>query len=96
MNEGFQSCVGEPNPATIMTDPGGYRVYVEPLSLPFRENYRQRKAGWDYSHSGRPDGIEFGSELASAGVLEKYKVSLGKCGPKLSKQLRTESYFVIF
>ena len=27
-----------------MTDPGGYRVYVEPLSLPFRENYRQRKA----------------------------------------------------
>ncbi len=76
--EGFQVVLVNSNPATIQTDPEtADAVYVEPLTVPSLEAVIARE---------RPDGILAGmggqtalnlvSELAEAGVLEKYHVKL--------------------
>ncbi|HLF16637.1 MAG TPA: carbamoyl-phosphate synthase large subunit [Candidatus Thermoplasmatota archaeon] len=76
--EGYQVVLVNSNPATIQTDPDmADAVYVEPLTVPSLEAIIERE---------RPDGVLAGmggqtalnlvSELAEAGILEKYGVKL--------------------
>ena len=75
---GYEIVLVNSNPATIMTDPGMADVtYIEPLTL---------EAMTDIIKIERPDallpnlggqtGLNLASELAAAGVLDKYKVQV--------------------
>lgn len=66
------------NPATIMTDvETADRVYIEPLTVPFTERViaRERPDGLLATLGGQT-GLNLATQLAEAGILEKYDVRL--------------------
>ncbi|MBV9852762.1 MAG: carbamoyl-phosphate synthase subunit L, partial [Armatimonadetes bacterium] len=76
--EGISVVLVNSNPATIMTDPEtADRVYIEPLNVEFLERViaRERPDGLLPTLGGQT-GLNLATELAEAGILEKYGVQL--------------------
>ncbi len=76
--EGVSVVLVNSNPATIMTDPEtADAVYIEPLNVEFVERIiaKERPDGLLPTLGGQT-GLNLATELAEAGVLEKYDVKL--------------------
>ena len=76
--EGVSVVLVNSNPATIMTDPEtADAVYIEPLNVEFVERIiaKERPDGLLPTLGGQT-GLNLATELAGAGVLEKYNVKL--------------------
>jgi len=75
---GFQIVLVNSNPATIMTDPGMADVtYIEPLNLArMTEIIAKERPDALLPNLGGQTGLNLSSELAKAGVLEKYNVKV--------------------
>lgn len=76
--EGLEVVLINSNPATIMTDlETADKVYIEPLTPEFCERViaRERPDGLLASLGGQT-GLNLATQLAAAGVLEKYNVKL--------------------
>jgi len=76
--EGVRAILVNSNPATIQTDPEtADAVYVEPLTVPFLEKIiAKEEPDGILSGLGGQTGLNLSSELAEAGILEKYGVEL--------------------
>src|SRR5665811_237489 len=75
---GFQIVLVNSNPATIMTDPGmADATYIEPLNLArMIEIIAKERPDALLPNLGGQTGLNLSSELAKAGVLEKYGVKV--------------------
>jgi carbamoyl-phosphate synthase large subunit len=75
---GYQIVLVNSNPATIMTDPGMADVtYIEPLNLKRMTQIIEReRPDALLPNLGGQSGLNLSSELAKAGVLEKYGVKV--------------------
>ncbi len=75
---GYEILLVNSNPATIMTDPGTADVtYIEPLDLPsMTEIIEKERPDALLPNLGGQSGLNLASELAQAGVLEKYGVKV--------------------
>jgi len=75
---GYQIVLVNSNPATIMTDPGMADVtYIEPLTLEYMtEIIAKERPDALLPNLGGQTGLNLSSELAKAGVLEKYGVKV--------------------
>lgn len=76
--EGISVVLVNSNPATIMTDPEtADRVYIEPLNVEFVERIieTERPDGLLPTLGGQT-GLNLATELATHGILDKYKVRL--------------------
>ncbi len=76
--EGISVVLINSNPATIMTDAEmADRVYIEPLNVEFAERIiaRERPDGLLATLGGQT-GLNLATQLAEAGILEKYNVRL--------------------
>ncbi|MGI4790632.1 MAG: carbamoyl-phosphate synthase large subunit [Janthinobacterium lividum] len=76
--EGVSVVLVNSNPATIMTDPEtADAVYIEPLNVEFVERIiaKERPDGLLPTLGGQT-GLNLATELAEAGILEKYNVRL--------------------
>ncbi|MBU0713901.1 MAG: carbamoyl-phosphate synthase large subunit [Verrucomicrobia bacterium] len=75
---GFQIVLVNSNPATIMTDPGmADATYIEPLNLArMTEIIAKERPDALLPNLGGQTGLNLSSELAKAGVLEKYNVKV--------------------
>src|ERR1700722_7421763 len=76
--EGVSVVLVNSNPATIMTDTEtADRVYIEPLTVAFAERIlaRERPDGLLPTLGGQT-GLNLATQLAEAGILEKYDVKL--------------------
>ncbi len=76
--EGVSVVLVNSNPATIMTDPEtADSVYIEPLNVEFVERIiaKERPDGLLPTLGGQT-GLNLATELAEAGILEKYDVTL--------------------
>ncbi|MHB1037608.1 MAG: carbamoyl-phosphate synthase large subunit [Pirellulales bacterium] len=73
---GYQIVLANSNPATIMTDPGMADVtYIEPLNLEtMTEIIAKERPDALLPNLGGQSGLNLSSELARAGVLDKYGV----------------------
>jgi carbamoyl-phosphate synthase large subunit len=73
---GYQIVLVNSNPATIMTDPAMADVtYIEPLNLQrMTEIIEKERPDALLPNLGGQSGLNLSSELAKAGVLEKYSV----------------------
>ena len=73
---GYEIILVNSNPATIMTDPGMADVtYIEPLNLKtMTEIIDEERPDALLPNLGGQSGLNLSSELARAGVLEKYGV----------------------
>ena len=88
--EGISVVLVNSNPATIMTDPEtADAVYIEPLNVEFVERIiaKERPDGLLPTLGGQT-GLNLATELAAAGVLEKYNVKL--LGTQLSTIRKAE------
>ena len=77
-NLGYQIVLVNSNPATIMTDPGIADVtYVEPLNVNRLEMIiAKERPDAILPNLGGQSGLNLCSELASAGILDKYNVKV--------------------
>lgn len=77
-NLGYQIVLVNSNPATIMTDPGIADVtYIEPLNVKRLEQIIEKeRPDAVLPNLGGQSGLNLCSELASAGVLDKYNVKV--------------------
>jgi carbamoyl-phosphate synthase large subunit len=75
---GYEIVLVNSNPATIMTDPGTADVtYVEPLNLQtLTEIIENERPDAILPNLGGQTGLNLTSELARAGILEKYNVKV--------------------
>lgn len=75
---GYQIVLVNSNPATIMTDPGMADVtYIEPLNLETMTKIIQKeRPDALLPNLGGQSGLNLASELAKAGVLDKYGVKV--------------------
>jgi len=75
---GYEIVLVNSNPATIMTDPGTADVtYIEPLNLErMTEIIAKERPDALLPNLGGQSGLNLSSELAQAGVLEKYDVKV--------------------
>ena len=75
---GYQIVLVNSNPATIMTDPGMADVtYIEPLNLAtMTKIIEKERPDALLPNLGGQSGLNLSSELARAGVLEKYGVKV--------------------
>ena len=75
---GYEIVLVNSNPATIMTDPGMADVtYIEPLNLEtMTEIIEKERPDALLPNLGGQTGLNLSSELASAGVLDKYGVKI--------------------
>ncbi|MDL1964243.1 MAG: carbamoyl-phosphate synthase large subunit [Deltaproteobacteria bacterium] len=75
---GYEIVLVNSNPATIMTDPGTADVtYIEPLNLKvLTEIIETERPDALLPNLGGQTGLNLSSELAKAGVLEKYSVKV--------------------
>ena len=75
---GYQIILVNSNPATIMTDPGMADVtYIEPLNVPrLTEIIEKERPDALLPNLGGQTGLNLSSQLAKAGVLEKYGVRI--------------------
>ncbi len=77
-NLGYEIVLVNSNPATIMTDPGIADVtYIEPLNLERMEQIIEKeRPDAILPNLGGQSGLNLCSELANAGVLDKYNVKV--------------------
>jgi len=77
-NLGYQVILVNSNPATIMTDPGmADATYIEPLNVPrLTEIIEKERPDAVLPNLGGQSGLNLCSELAKAGVLDKYGVQV--------------------
>ena len=77
-NLGYEIVLVNSNPATIMTDPGIADVtYIEPLNLEtMTKIIEEERPDALLPNLGGQTGLNLSSELAKAGVLEKYGVEV--------------------
>jgi carbamoyl-phosphate synthase large subunit len=75
---GYEIVLANSNPATIMTDPGmAEATYIEPLNLAtMTEIIEKERPDALLPNLGGQSGLNLSSELAGAGVLEKYGVKI--------------------
>ncbi len=75
---GYKTVLVNSNPATIMTDPGmADATYVEPLNVPtLTKIIEKERPDALLPNLGGQSGLNLSSELAKAGVLEKYNVQV--------------------
>lgn len=75
---GYRIVLVNSNPATIMTDPGIADVtYIEPLNVKCLEQIIDKeRPDAILPNLGGQSGLNLCSELASAGVLDKYNVKV--------------------
>ncbi|MBN1256340.1 MAG: carbamoyl-phosphate synthase large subunit, partial [Planctomycetes bacterium] len=75
---GYEIILANSNPATIMTDPGMADItYIEPLTLEsMTEIIAKERPDALLPNLGGQSGLNLSSELARAGVLEKYGVKV--------------------
>jgi carbamoyl-phosphate synthase large subunit len=75
---GYEICLVNSNPATIMTDPGMADVtYIEPLNLDqMTEIIKKERPDALLPNLGGQSGLNLSSALARAGVLEEYGVKV--------------------
>jgi carbamoyl-phosphate synthase large subunit len=75
---GYEIVLANSNPATIMTDPGmAEATYIEPLNLEtMKEIIEKERPDALLPNLGGQSGLNLSSELARAGVLEKYGVKI--------------------
>jgi len=75
---GYEIVLANSNPATIMTDPGMADVtYIEPLNLQaMAEIIEKERPDALLPNLGGQSGLNLSSELARAGVLDKYGVKV--------------------
>ena len=75
---GYKIVLANSNPATIMTDPGmADFTYIEPLNLEtMTEIIKKERPDGLLPNLGGQSGLNLVSELAKAGVLEKYGVKV--------------------
>jgi len=75
---GYEICLVNSNPATIMTDPGMADVtYIEPLNLEYmKEIIKKERPDALLPNLGGQSGLNLSSALAQAGVLEEYGVQV--------------------
>jgi carbamoyl-phosphate synthase large subunit len=75
---GYEILLANSNPATIMTDPGMADVtYIEPLNLQAMEEIIEKeRPDALLPNLGGQSGLNLSSELARAGVLDKYGVKV--------------------
>ena len=75
---GYEIVLVNSNPATIMTDPGmADATYIEPLNLrSVTEIIEKERPDALLPNLGGQSGLNLSSELAHAGVLEKYGVKI--------------------
>ena len=75
---GYQIVLVNSNPATIMTDPGmADATYIEPLTLAaVTEIIKAERPDALLPNLGGQTGLNLASELAAAGVLDKYGVKV--------------------
>ena len=75
---GYEIVLANSNPATIMTDPGlAEATYIEPLNLEtMTEIIEKERPDALLPNLGGQSGLNLSSELAGAGVLEKYGVKI--------------------
>ena len=76
--EGYEVVLVNSNPATIMTDPGMADVtYIEPLNLQtITKIIEAERPDALLPNLGGQSALNLSSELAAAGVLDKYKVKV--------------------
>jgi len=76
--EGLQVVLVNSNPATIMTDTNmADRVYIEPLTVEFAEKIiAQERPDGLLPTLGGQTGLNLATQLARAGILERYGVEL--------------------
>ncbi|HMA13420.1 MAG TPA: carbamoyl phosphate synthase large subunit, partial [Kiloniellaceae bacterium] len=76
--EGYRVILVNSNPATIMTDPSLADVtYIEPLNVAtLTEIIEKERPDALLPNLGGQTGLNLSSELAKAGVLEKYGVKV--------------------
>lgn len=77
-NLGYEIVLANSNPATIMTDPDTADItYIEPLNLNrITEIIKKERPDALLPNLGGQSGLNLCSELANAGVLEKYGVKV--------------------
>ena len=77
-NLGYEIVLVNSNPATIMTDPGVADVtYIEPLNVERLEQIIEKeRPDAILPNLGGQSGLNLCSELASAGILDKYDVKV--------------------
>jgi len=77
-NLGYEIVLVNSNPATIMTDPGIADVtYIEPLNVKRLEQIiAKERPDAILPNLGGQSGLNLCSELASAGILDKYQVKV--------------------
>ncbi|MFH0880172.1 MAG: carbamoyl-phosphate synthase large subunit [Lentisphaerota bacterium] len=75
---GYKIVLANSNPATIMTDPGmADATYIEPLNVQrMTEIIEKERPDALLPNLGGQSGLNLSSELAKAGVLEKYGVKV--------------------
>ena len=75
---GYEICLVNSNPATIMTDPGTADVtYIEPLNLDYMtEIIKKERPDALLPNLGGQSGLNLSSALARTGVLEQYGVQI--------------------
>jgi carbamoyl-phosphate synthase large subunit len=75
---GYEICLVNSNPATIMTDPGMADVtYIEPLNLDYMtEIVKKERPDALLPNLGGQSGLNLSSALARNGVLEQYGVQV--------------------
>jgi len=75
---GYEIVLVNSNPATIMTDPGmADATYIEPLNVPrMEEIIAKERPDALLPNLGGQSGLNLCSELAKAGILEKYGVKV--------------------
>jgi len=75
---GYEICLVNSNPATIMTDPGTADVtYIEPLNLDYMtEIIKKERPDALLPNLGGQSGLNLSSALARNGVLEQYGVQI--------------------
>ena len=75
---GYEICLVNSNPATIMTDPGTADVtYIEPLNLDYMtEIIKKERPDALLPNLGGQSGLNLSSALAREGVLDQYDVQI--------------------
>jgi carbamoyl-phosphate synthase large subunit len=75
---GYEICLVNSNPATIMTDPGMADVtYIEPLNLDYMtEIIKEERPDALLPNLGGQSGLNLSSSLARQGVLDQYGVQI--------------------
>src|SRR5580698_5753146 len=76
--EGFEVCLVNSNPATIMTDPEtAHKVYIEPLEVPYLEKIIEKERPQALIPTlGGQSALNAAMKLHEAGILKKYNVEL--------------------